>query len=66
MTAPDPHPPSATSPKFQRTEFRGGGRTPQEQELVKRAIEFTDRQIDALDGDYFLPEHQLCNPGSFL
>jgi hypothetical protein len=60
MTAPDPHPPSATSSKFQRTEFRGGGRTPQEQELVKREIESTDRQIDALVYElYGLTEEEI-------
>ncbi len=29
-------------------EFRGGGRTPQEQEMVKREIESTDKAIDKL------------------
>ena len=37
-----------TSPKSQSAGFRGGGRTPQEQEMVKREIESTDRAIDRL------------------
>ncbi len=38
----------------------GGGRTPQEQELVKREIESTDRQIDALVYElYGLTEEEI-------
>ena len=39
---------TGTSPKSQSAGFRGGGRTPQEQEMVKREIESTDRGIDKL------------------
>jgi hypothetical protein len=51
---------SGTSPKFQNTEFRGGGRTPQEQEMVKREIEATDKQIDHLVYElYGLTEEEI-------
>ena len=50
---------SGTSPKFQNAEFRGA-RTPQEQEMVKREIESTDRQIDALVYElYGLTEEEI-------
>ncbi|MBN2116646.1 MAG: hypothetical protein JW730_08750 [Anaerolineales bacterium] len=40
--------------------FRGAGRTPQEQELVKREIESTDRQIDTLVYElYGLTEEEI-------
>ncbi len=42
---PSALPAAGTSPRGGRT---GGGRTPQEQEMVKREIESTDREIDQL------------------
>jgi hypothetical protein len=48
-----------TSPKSQLAGFRGG-RTPQEQELVKREIESTDRAIDRLVYElYGLSEEEI-------
>ena len=49
-----------TSPKFQSAEFRGGGRTPQESEMVKREIEATDKSIDRLVYElYGLTEEEI-------
>jgi hypothetical protein len=51
---------AGTSPNFQNAEFRGGGRTPQEQEMVKREIEATDRAIDRLVYElYGLTEEEI-------
>jgi hypothetical protein len=48
-----------TSPKSQSAGFRGG-RTPQEQEMVKREIESTDRAIDRLVYElYGLSEEEI-------
>ncbi len=45
----NPHRSSTTSPKSKKDLGEaGGGRTPQEQEMVKREIESTDREIDQL------------------
>jgi hypothetical protein len=57
---PSALPAAGTSPKFQSAEFRGGGRTPQEQEMLKREIESTDRQIDMLVYElYGLTEEEI-------
>ena len=59
---------TGTSPKSQPLKehgavtagFRGGGRTPQEQEMVKREIESTDRAIDRLVYElYGLSEEEI-------
>jgi hypothetical protein len=51
---------AGTSPKFKSAEFRGGGRTPQEQETVKREIESTDGRIDRLVCElYGLSEEEI-------
>ena len=49
-----------TSPKSQSAGFGGGGRSPQEQEMVKREIESTDRAIDRLVYElYGLSEEEI-------